>query len=255
MILKNKWIRIIAILGMVYWIFSSNSQTKKIVDYVKEGDNVKQDVSYTISKVREALIVSKMSPDEVEAYYLKKQKDKENERLAKEAENEMEATDYNKTSTKTQQNLSGIAKLQEVMKARKKEELEKEKVQNNTEPLINYNANQPTEKEKLFVEKYVAEKYGTLTEIRERTIKCGDYVSFDFMIYENGKQVMDSRMKMNLLIGSDVLPKMEEEITGMFYGQKKKFNVTKNQNNKNASQEIKILNIKEVEKKELLNCN
>ena len=254
--LDNRWLKFAAIIGMIVWIFYSNSQTKKIVDYVQDGDTLKSDINYTISKAQEAMIVSKMSEKEAVEYYLNKQKTEKEER----EKIEDEQNNNEELSEKTKGNLSGLAQLQDAMKVKTQEENSKE-VNKNIDTDETYNHLGPTDEEKLFVEKFVEEKYGALTEVRERVIKCGDYVSFDFMLYEGKKQVMSSRIKMNLLVGSNAMPEMEDVLTGMFYGQKKNIDAAKyygssktSQTNKKIIQEIKILNIKEVEKKELLNC-
>jgi hypothetical protein len=254
-ILKNKWIRALLVLGMIFWIFSSNTETKKIVTYIKDTENVKKDISYTVSKTREAITVSEMTEEELKEYYLKKQ---EEQKKADFVEINNDSLIVNeKRSSKIEQNLSGIAKLQEAMKRSKEKEVSDKQVY--TETLSDNSIFQPTEEEKLFVEKFVAEKYGELTVVTERIIKCGDYVSFDFMLYEGRKQIIPEAIKMKILIGSGILPEMEQMIKGMFHGQKKKFNVPSKKGgnstvNKSIFQEIKILSVKEVEKKELLDC-
>lgn len=268
-ILKNKWIRTLLVLGMIFWIFSSNRETAKIVDYVKDTNNVKKDINYTVSKTREALILSKMSEEEIKEYYLNKQNEQKEAELAKIENNSIEnnlISPEKQLSPKMEQNLSGLAKLQEAMQ---KNKLKEEVYQNNYK--IDYQNNgiepssdnmigsEPTEEEKMFLESYVAEKYGQLNEVTERVIQCGDYVSFEYRVYEGKKQITPQAMKMNLLIGSNILPEMEQTLTGMFNGQKKKFQISQAKQNKtnksiNLSQEIKILSIKEVEKRELLNC-
>jgi hypothetical protein len=254
-LLQNKWIRILAVLGMILWIFSSNTETVKIVDYVKDTDNVKKDISYTVSKTREAMAISKMTEEEIKEYYLKKQNEQKEADLIKTDNNSLSANE--KISPKVEQNLSGIAKLQEAMRRITEKEAVNEQIE--AETLSDNSIFQPTEEEKLFVEKFVAEKYGQLTVVKERVIKCGDYVSFNYMLYEGYKKIIPEAMKMNILVGSGVLPEIEQILTGMFHGQKKKFDVVAKKQSgsaegKKISQEIKILSIKEIEKKELLDC-
>ncbi|MFC1659343.1 hypothetical protein ACFL0U_02135 [Pseudomonadota bacterium] len=261
-ILKNKWVHSALVIVMVFLIINSNQDGKRAIKYLHNTEQLKKDISYTLSKTKEVIAVSKMTQEEIAEYYMKKQREQEEaEKKSLEEETKKEDSDENQNQNdKINENLEGIQQLSMLMKPNEvdnptKEERPKE---------INQGIEFLSEEEKLFDRVYIEKTYGPLKDIGNRMIECGDYVNLEYMVYEDDKPMFNKKMQIYLLIGSDIISGMEEVVNGMYLNQNKKIDIATRENysksgeyieSKKIIQEIHILSIEEVKRKELLNCN
>jgi len=233
---QHKYLKAIAIIAMIWWILSSNSESKKVINYVKDGKTVGKDIGYVFSETRKILELKDMSEEELKEYHAKQQKDERTKKNENLKEN-------------TKRKVFGFKDFQKKMSENIQKEEKRKQEENATE-----SASEIEEYKIIAIEELVAKKYGKLTPISKRGIKCGDYVKLKYLIYIDGKNTLPENTTMNILVGSGLHKDIENLVNGMKQGEKKSEKVPTQKGQPTLKQTIEIVNIKEVENKDLLKC-
>jgi hypothetical protein len=263
--LKNKWVHFALLLVMIYLIVNSSDGGRKAINYVKNTEKLKQDISYTFSRTKEVVAVSQMTKDEIAKYYLGKQKQQEAEKQV-----ELNNANKEKNNGNVDKNIKGLAQLSQLMKpspsggnTQVQQTDNKEQKDANIQKNHNDNNQNVSDEQKLFSRDYVEKMYGSLKEVIGRTIKCGDYVEIEYNLFEDKKPLNDTPLKMFLLVGSGIVPEMENIVKNMFPGQIKSIDIATRENYSDDGvslkstkiiQEIKIIKVDETQNKSALNC-